>query len=195
MDIDKNLELIIKELKSTEKGGIDKLIKWLSETDFKTCPASTKFHLSVKGGLAQHSLNTLRFARSVVKETKLKVDDKSIILASLLHDICKVNFYVEGEIWDKKWKDEHNEWRKMKVWVVQDQQPLGHGEKSAIIAARFLELTTDELVAIRYHMLAWDISESQKYTLRDAMEKYPLLKVVAIADQMAELYETKMETT
>mgnify|MGYP001193021062 CR=1 FL=1 len=195
MDIDKNWKDIVKELESTERGGIDKLIKWLSENDFTTAPASVKYHLSILGGLSQHSLNVLRFARAIVKETELKIDDKSIITASLLHDLCKVNFYVEGEVWDKEHKDKFNEWRKMKVWVVDDKEPLGHGEKSAIIASRFLELTIDELVAIRFHMLSWDISEAQKYTLRDAMNKYPLLKVIAQADSMAEMYETKVETT
>jgi 23S rRNA maturation-related 3'-5' exoribonuclease YhaM len=194
MDIDKNWKEVVKELESTEKGGVDKLIAWLDSTDFKTCPASTKYHLSIKGGLAQHSLNVLRFARSVAKEVGIKVDDKSIIIASLLHDLCKVNFYVEGEVWDKEYKDKFNEWRKMKVWVVDDKEPIGHGEKSLAIVARFLDLTTDEMVAIRWHMLSWDISEAQKYTLRDAMDKFPLLKVIAQADSMAELYETTHES-
>ena len=190
MDIDKNLELVIKELESTERIGISKLTKWLSETDFKTAPASVKYHLSVLGGLAKHSLNVLKFARAIVKEAELEIDDKSIILSELLHDICKVNFYVEGEEWDKAWKDKYNEWQKKKVWKVDDKQPLGHGEKSAILAARFLDLTTDELAAIRWHMLKWDVSDSSKYTLSDAMDRYPLVKVIAQADSMAELYET-----
>ena len=44
-------------LKSTNREGIENVIKWLDETDFKFAPASTQYHSSEKGGLLKHSLN------------------------------------------------------------------------------------------------------------------------------------------
>lgn len=178
------------ELTKTNREGIDNLITYLDkETDFAKAPASTKFHLSREGGLLEHSLNVLKFARSINNELELKLTDDSIVVSALLHDLCKVNTYYMGEEWDKEYKDKTNQWRKKSIWKIQDNVPLGHGEKSAILASQLLPLKVDELSAIRWHMLKWDVSDSQKYTMQDAMDKFPLVKVIAIADQMAELYE------
>ena len=55
--IARNKEEIISLLRSTNRDGIEKLISYLSKHDYFTAPASTKYHLSCAGGLAQHSLN------------------------------------------------------------------------------------------------------------------------------------------
>ena len=44
-------------LKSTKREGIENIITWLDESDFKFAPASTQYHNSVRGGLLAHSLN------------------------------------------------------------------------------------------------------------------------------------------
>lgn len=185
-----NWDKIKQELISTQRDGVLNLIKFLESSDFQSAPASSKYHLNVLGGLMQHSLNVLDFARKVNKETGANVADESLILSSLLHDLCKVNYYIEGEEWDKEHKDKTNEWRKKKVWKIEDQLPMGHGEKSAMLAVKYLDLHDDEVLAIRWHMLKWDCGPSSEKTMQDAMNKYPLVKVVAIADQLAELYET-----
>ncbi len=190
-----NWDTIKEELMNTSREGIEALVSYLDTSDFKTAPASTKHHLSIEGGLMQHSLNVLKFARNINKDFDLKIDDNSLVLAGLLHDLCKVNYYEMGWEWDKEVKDKTGKWEKKDVWKVKDALPLGHGEKSAILASSLVELTPDELAGIRWHMLKWDVSEYQKYTLQDAMVKYPLIKVVAIADQMAELFETINERT
>lgn len=191
----KNWEQILLEFKKAEESGrkdFDVFLKWLSESDFKTAPASTKFHNSVDGGLMDHSLNVLKFARLLNSELKLNIDDTSIILSSLLHDLCKVNFYTMGWEWDKEVKDKTGKWEKKDVYKVEDQFPMGHGEKSVIVALQQgLVLKEEEMAAIRWHMLKWDVSESSKYTMSDAMDKIPLVKIIALADQMAELYETQ----
>ena len=43
--------------KYIKRDGLEKLLSWLEQTDFYSAPASTKYHLSVEGGLCQHSLN------------------------------------------------------------------------------------------------------------------------------------------
>lgn len=195
MNNDKNWEQINQELSSTKRIGMEAFLKWLDESDFKTAPASTKFHNSFEGGLMAHSLNVLKFTRQLNNELELKLDDTTIILSSLLHDLCKVNFYVMGWEWDKEVKDKTGKWEKKDVYKAEEPLPLGHGEKSVIVAQQHgLILTEEEMVAIRWHMLRWDVSDEAKYTLRDAMDKFPLLKVIGIADQMAELFETKHES-
>ena len=46
----------------TREGG-DRLLSWLSTTDFFTAPASTKFHCACEFGLVMHSLNVYKVLR------------------------------------------------------------------------------------------------------------------------------------
>lgn len=192
-----NWESIVGKLNSTERDGVSELIKWLDATDFRIAPASTKFHLCVEGGLMQHSLNVLQFARNINSNTKLNLPDSSLILTSILHDLCKVNYYTLGEEWDKEWKDKTNQWRKKSVWLVDDKEPLGHGEKSAIVSNKYIELTTAELAAIRWHMGFSEPGVHFGYptghAFRDSLNQYPIVKVIMMADQMAEMYESVAE--
>ena len=57
INIEENKKTIIKLLTSTREIHMDKVINWLEETDYFTVPCTTKFHLNIEGGLAQHSLN------------------------------------------------------------------------------------------------------------------------------------------
>ncbi len=184
------------ELLKINRGGVGLLLGYLDmQTDFKTAPASTKFHLNHEKGLIEHTLNVLRYARLLNKELDLKLPDESVALVALLHDICKANFYVKGEEWDKEHKDKTNEWRKKEVWKVEDQLPLGHGEKSVIMAVRYVLLTVEEMTAIRWHLSGFDPGINFFYPsgapYRTACEKYPLVKLLAVADQAAELFESK----
>lgn len=196
IDIEKNLETFKKEFSEVEREGVDKLLEFIeTKTDFKTAPASTKFHLNIVGGLMEHTLNVLRFAREAQKMIEAPgIEDDNITVAALLHDLCKVNYYEEGEEWDKKYKDETNQWRKKKVWKVNDQIPLGHGEKSVILAVRYIPLKISEMAAIRWHMSGFDAGIHFNYPsgfpYRESMDKYPLLKIISIADVMAETYES-----
>lgn len=179
---------------STEREGMHNLIEYLEKNGIKNDPASAKYHSNYVGGLIKHSLNVYNYASRVNKSLNISLPSDHIIIASLLHDICKVKYYILGEEWDKEWKEKTNQWRKKTVWKVEEELPIGHGEKSVILAARFIELTPEEMTAIRWHMGAWDPGLHFFYPsgspFRAASEKYPLVKVIMIADQMAELYET-----
>ena len=102
------MENLKKEFQSrlleTKREGVENVIKHLDRLGFFVAPASTKFHLNVKGGLMQHSWNVCNTALMLREqmiqmkpelEGKLPVD--SIIIASLLHDACKANIYKETE--------------------------------------------------------------------------------------------------
>jgi hypothetical protein len=72
--------------------------------------------------------------------------------------------------------------------------PLGHGEKSVILAVRYLTLSVSEMAAIRWHMGFSDQGVHSFYPsgspFRESMDKYPLLKLLQLADAQAELYES-----
>lgn len=167
----------IELLKLSNRRGIDKLIKWLEQTDFFTAPASTKYHLSKEGGLVEHSLNVYD---ELVNEYGISDNISSLIIVALLHDVCKANYYSVSERNVKK----NGEWIKEPYYTVEDQFPVGHGEKSVMIIQKFIELTEEELAAIRWHMGAYEPKENYG-TLGQAFNKYPLALYLHIADLKA----------
>jgi hypothetical protein len=196
INLDKNWEEFENELLSVKREGVSELWNYIKgKTDHKTAPASTKFHLCCKGGLTEHSLNVLRFTRETQAIMRVpNISDDSVTLVSLLHDLCKTNYYVEGKVWDKEYKNKTNNWREISAWTVDDKLPLGHGEKSVIIASRFISLTPAEMAAIRWHMVGFDAGVHFYYPsgapYKESMDKYPLLKLLVLGDMKAELYES-----
>ena len=192
--IEENRKKFILELELTERKNMDKFIGWLNSSDFFTAPASVRRHNSPRGGLCEHSLNVLFTARQLNKSFEFGIEDNNIVLPALLHDLCKVGFYKEKEVWDKDWKDKTNEWRKTKEWSVDDDLPLGHGEKSAIMAMRYINLTDEEIASIRWHLGAFEAGIHFFYpsgtAFKSAQEKYPLVKLIMIADMLAEFKES-----
>lgn len=67
-DIKEVKERIINLLNSTERKGIDRVIKYMDETDFFVAPASTKYHGNYDGGLAEHSLNVYQLFQEKKQE-------------------------------------------------------------------------------------------------------------------------------
>ena len=133
-------------LRSTGREGIETLINWLeTKSDFFTAPSSTIYHGNYDGGLCQHSLNVYKAAKEFIKNSQTtalkeyeldKISDTSIIIAALLHDLCKTNFYVKEY---KNFKDEAtNTWKKYQTYKCVDNFPLGHGEKSVIMIQNFI---------------------------------------------------------
>ena len=93
-------EEILELLRSTGREGIEDVIGDLEEWGFFTAPASAGHHLNIEGGLARHSLNTCKAAMAVWESMKSlepslehEVKRDSIIIASLLHDVCKCDIY------------------------------------------------------------------------------------------------------
>ena len=174
-------EKFIELLKVTRRENIDLLIKWLEkETDFFTAPASTKYHLSYEGGLLEHSLNVYD---GLMKEYNVSNKDIliSIIIVSLLHDICKANYY---KVSYRNVKNKENKWVQEPYYSVEDEEPLGHGEKSVILIQKFIKLTDEEIMAIRWHMGGFEPKDNYKY-LNSAFLKSELALRLHIADLKA----------
>ena len=171
-------ERILWLLRTTNRGGIEDLIKYLETSDFFTAPASTKYHCNYEGGLAEHSLNVYRNLNELVKGKDFKSD--TLIICALLHDICKTFFYVT-EMRNKK---VNGNWVQEPFYTVKDEMPLGHGEKSCFIISEYIKLTKEEIYAIRWHMGLGEPKENYGY-MSDAFNKYPLAVYLHMADLMA----------
>ena len=137
-------------LSQVERPGIDRLTSFLENSDFYTAPCSTKFHLSVPGGLVRHSMNVYKLLTLKDKQYKLGTDPQSLLICGLLHDICKVNFY--GTDFRNVKNPDTGQWERKQIYIVEDQFPMGHGEKSVIMLQQYLNLTVEEQLAIRWHM-------------------------------------------
>jgi len=72
------------------------------------------------------------------------------------------------------------------IYSVEDNLPLGHGEKSLSILQDFITLTAHEKLAIRWHMGAWDFSDySGKWAFNNASKMTPLVTLLSTADYEA----------
>ena len=189
-----NKETFISLLKSTNRQGVDGCIQELENLGFFTAPASTVFHLNNEGGLVEHSLNVCKVALKV-RETMIEFDrtlenklpKDSVIIAALLHDMCKADIYKKATKWQKNSK---GQWEGYDGYDVDySNLPLGHGEKSVIMALQSgLKLTKDEILAIRWHMHAWELpfqSYEAKSCLNKAKEITPLLTLIQTSDGLA----------
>lgn len=187
-------EEFIELLRSTNREGVEDLLVALEDMGFFTAPASANHHLNVEGGLVEHSLNTCKAALMVwegmiglepglVKE----VERESVIIASLLHDVCKSDIYFRTI---KKRKTALGIWEDSEGYKVSYKNfPMGHGEKSVILLlCNGIALTDDEMLAIRWHMGAWGINMNSYEDQRcfDASQKlYPLVTIIQTADKLA----------
>lgn len=83
---------------AVHRDGSDVLLRWLEDSDFFVAPASTKFHGCHEGGLLQHSLNVYDCLKRGLANAGLQnsYPEETVAVVSLLHDICKVNFYKKG---------------------------------------------------------------------------------------------------
>jgi hypothetical protein len=171
--------------------GADQLLAWLQSdaSDFFTAPSSTRYHGSYEGGLVEHSLNVYHclvdyLARPRTKELYgMDYSDETVALVALMHDICKVNFYVVDY---RNAKNEQGVWEKVPYYTIRDEMPYGHGEKSVYMLSGFLRLSREEAFAIRYHM-GFSGPEDRNQIGR-ALELFPLALALNVADMEASYF-------
>lgn len=188
-------EEFLELLRSTQRPGIEDVIEELENDGFFTAPASAGHHLNVEGGLLEHSLNTCHVALAVWEAMKTvepmlerEVKRENIIIASLLHDICKCDIYKRTV---KKKKNVLGQWEDAEGYAVDYRNfPMGHGEKSVIMLLLYtgLELTDAEMLAIRWHMGPWDLNLNSLENVRNydvASSLHPLVAIIHSADTLA----------
>lgn len=181
------------------RSGSDKLLEWLKKSDFFTAPASTRYHLSEPGGLVTHSIHVYERLRDLYiaeKDREVKKngtdenastcelsdqEEETLAICGLLHDACKINFYVPGT---RNVKNEKTgQWEKVPCYTIDDQLPYGHGEKSVYIISGFMRLSREEAMAIRFHMGAWQ--DGEKQNAGAAFGMYKLAVLTHLADMQA----------
>lgn len=119
-------EEFIELLRSTKREGIENLLNFLEKSDFYTAPASTRFHGNYEGGLLEHSMKVYEIFKEKIKASGLSTPEDTVIIAPLLHDICKTNYY---KVDYRNAKNARGEWEKVPYYAVEDTIPYGHGEK------------------------------------------------------------------
>lgn len=182
--------IAIYEEQITRKGA-DKLLDWLTKSDFFKAPASTRFHLAEEGGLCVHSVNVYQRLKALMEREypqECPYSDETIAVCGLLHDVCKANYYKQ-EMRNVKI---NGSWEQKPFYTVDEQIPYGHGEKSVFVIERFMRLKLDEAIAIRYHMGGFAAVPGD-YSMSKAFEQYPIAVLLHTADLMA-TYLDEQET-
>lgn len=173
----------VKELlNKVNRTGMAELMDFLEKSDYYEAPASTKYHGAYKGGLIEHSYNVYEILKGKIEYHKMNVSEDTLILVTLLHDLCKVNFYKTDF---RNVKNAKGEWEKVPYYTIEDTIPYGHGEKSVMMLTEYIKLTNEEKYAIRWHM-GFSEPKEQYLPLGQAFKKYPLALL---------LHEADMETT
>lgn len=160
-----NKNKIISLLRSTKREGMESVIQYLEKSGFYEAPSSIYRHHNWKGGLAEHSLGVYRIASR--QNNGLPHD--SIIIAGVLHDICKASklYYNANGIIQRR----HTHIK-------------GHGRRSILLLKQCgLSLTNDERLAIRWHMGGHHASRKEYKEVIVARQN-PLWKVIHQADQL-----------
>lgn len=171
-------EQILRVLVKVKREGMLELISFLENSDFFKAPASTKYHGSYEGGLAEHSLNVYSCLAAKNSTYNLGIDEDTLAITALLHDACKINFYKVEQKWRK---DANNKWESYETFGVDDQFPAGHGEKSVIMLQKHIKLTDLEILMIRWHMGGFE-GKDNPMALQNAMSMYPEVVALHAAD-------------
>ena len=181
-------------LRSTNRENIESLIEYIRKTDFYSAPASTRFHSCHAGGLLEHSLKVYECLMSKMNnpiwaEKLGDIDKSSLVIASLLHDLCKAEMYIT-EPRNRKVYSEYGkkcdskgrfDWETYDAYTIDEKFPVGHGEKSVIIAMSFIKLKKPELYAIRWHM-GFSEPKEQWNAMTAAIKSCPLVLALHGAD-------------
>lgn len=195
MNIENNIARFEAELAKVKRPGMDKLLEYIQKSDFYKAPASTKYHLACPGGLLQHSLNVLDALRGLLSwrsdgnweyraagKVVDTIQDGSVIMMALLHDICKTHFY--GTSTRNQKNEATGKWEKVPFYTVNDRMPLGHGPKSAMIVKQYTTLTSQEMYAIWHHM-GMNGNYENDNAVGKSIEMYPAVLALQTADMMA----------
>lgn len=150
-----------------QRAGRKSLCTFLKDNGFYTAPASAKYHLNHAGGLMQHSYLVYKLFSEKLERYKYDMDEESVLISALLHDICKINMYELD--------------KESGVYVYKDNQlPIGHGEKSVIMIQKHIFLTDEEICCIRWHMGAYKVSDWRDFN--KAVEMFQSVTLLHTAD-------------
>lgn len=161
-------------------------LQWLVDEGFFTAPASTKYHGAYEGGLFDHSLEVTESLVEMTEKLGLEWElERSPYIVGMFHDLCKIDSYekvidVEGKAMfgsdEVKGEESHFEYSNDSLFP-------GHGDKSIMKLASWLQLTEEEILCIRYHMGAYEKDEWNYYDR--AIRQYQTVLWTHTADMIA----------
>lgn len=174
-----------------KREGFSDLLEWLKGQDFFSAPASTKYHSAVEGGLCFHTVKVFeRLVRQLpeIRRFYPSISDEDLLekvaVVSLLHDLCKTNFY---SLSTRNVKNEATQkWEKVPYYTIVPEQRLGHGSGSIISIMKFMKLHDDEMAAIYSHM-----GDFEDHDTGENYQKYPIALALHIADLEASYWDEK----
>lgn len=168
-----------------KRPGAADLLQWIESNGFFEAPASKRHHGARPGGLAEHSINVFRrllFLNNKEEQRKQIpfYDIETLAICGLLHDLCKIDAYRQAEGEGKL------------EYEITRSFPAGHGEKSVILILRFMHLTQEEILAIRWHMGQYDFyARGGGYDLDNAFRQSKLAVMLHLADMMATHFDER----
>lgn len=171
----------------------DKMLAYLDggSCDFFIAPSSSRYHGATIGGLVRHSLNVYWCLMDILADGGLydkmgiRPSEDSIAVIALLHDLCKANFY---SVESRNRKNARGQWEPYPFFSYDDSFPYGHGEKSAFMVSKIMPISTEEDVAIRFHMGFSNCNDqTQRGYFSSMVTEYPLCLAVNEADTRAAL--------
>lgn len=170
-----------------EKAGklTERCLKWLSNTDFYIAPASTIYHDAEPCGLLRHSLKVVdKMIELLTLSSFTKVNYHEAILTALVHDWCKIDFY---EQYMRNVKDDlTGVWNKIPSYRCKGSAlPFGHGVTSMFMAQKLFKLTSEQALAIRWHMGEHSLADNEMHDLMEANEKYPMVLLLQFSDRLS----------
>ena len=199
INLDSNKYRFLELLDEVNRDGADMsaLVYKLQQSDFFEAPASTIYHLNVKGGLCQHSLNVFDVLVELVnKYCPEKYDRETLIIVALLHDLDKMDKYeisyknIKNYSPHGKKVDEDGEkfdWRKEKGYKTKENTNRfvygHHGQNSEYIVNSYIPLKTEESAAITNHM--GSTQEYMPYDMTAIFNHYTLASLLHAADFIA----------
>lgn len=148
-----------------------KMVKDLQEKGFFIAPASISHHGAYEGALFDHSLEVMKALVNLTRKLELPWErPRSPFVVGMFHDLCKMDNYIKSE---------------SGVWEKNNETLLpGHGEKSVILLQKYMELTEEEILCIRWHMGAFDSKENWNL-YGAACARYPNVLYTHTADMIA----------
>lgn len=167
----------------------DAFKKYLQDGGFYNDPASTRYHLSCKSGLARHSLNVYReLVKQVngMKDMDISYPESEMIITGLFHDLCKMGKYVV-EMRNTK---QDGVWIQVPYYTYKSAEArkgtfLGHGNLSVYRLETFLKLPLNVMEAIINHMGTYGKSGEDSAQVIDSYATNKLSIATHLADMSA----------
>ena len=164
------------------------LEKWLVNNGFFEAPASTKYHGAYPGGLYRHSACVADWLQDITDKMGYEWQrPESPFIVGMFHDLCKIDQYRRGQAQASASFGGHDVavyGAQAPAYEYNDKQLLaGHGAKSVMLLSQFMTLTEEEILAIRYHMGAYEKDDWTGFDL--AIRKYPAVLWTHTADMLA----------